>query len=122
MKLYESGENYLETIYNLGKDGKRVLAVDIARELGFSKPSVTRAMRTLAETGLIVKEPKNIRLTEAGLKKAQEVTLRHDVITHFLQLIGVTETTASKDACRVEHYISAETFARFEEFVNKHTK
>lgn len=117
--LYESGENYLETIYNLSQVKPRVMAVDIARELEFSKPSVFRAMKVLEEQGLIINEPRNIRLTEAGKKKAAEVTLRHKIITRFFEAHGVSLETAQKDACRVEHYISAETFKCIEKFVRR---
>ena len=113
MTIYESGENYLEAIWKLSQNGERVLAVDIARELGFSKPSVTRALNVLAGKGLLLKEPKNIKLTPEGQKLAKEITERHNVITKFLLNLGIPQEIAQTDACRIEHYISPETFNAF---------
>ena len=116
--IYESGENYLEAILKLSKKGERLLAVDIARELGVSKPSVTRAIKVLADKGFLINESKNIRLTDAGQKIANEIAIRHETITGFLVKFGVSEQVAAKDACRIEHYISPETFAAIERAVN----
>lgn len=121
MKIYESGENYLETILLLSKKKGSVRSVDIANELEYTKPSVSRAMRILKEADLIVVEKNgNILLTEAGLKKAQEIYERHQIITRFLiEVLDVSIETAEKDACRIEHIISAETFGKIKEKLTK---
>lgn len=112
MKTRESMENYLETIYLLeGKTGF-VRAIDIATELGFSKPSVSNAMKKLRLEGYITIEEKNrIVLTEKGKELAKSTYERHCVIAASLIRIGVSRETALKDACRMEHILSEETFA-----------
>lgn len=112
MKIQESGENYLETILILGGQDGVVRSVDIASELGFTKASVSRAMGVLRAAGYI-NMPKNgtITLTEAGYQKASKVYERHRAITDFLvQRLGLSPELAEKDACRIEHVISEETF------------
>ena len=107
----ESQENYIETIYILSKKKPVVRSVDIANELGFKKPSISIAMKSLREQELItVTEEGYIYLTPAGLKIAKAVYERHQVLTEILKKIGVSEETAEEDACRVEHVISSETF------------
>lgn len=120
--MYESGENYLETILMLYEKQQEVRSVDVARALGFSKPSVSRAMGILKESGLIQMDEKSyITLTEEGMKKAQAVYERHQVLTAFLtEVIGVEQKTAEEDACRVEHVISQETFAGLKKFLMEH--
>ena len=118
--MRESGEDYLETIYLLGKKTPGVHAIDIAHELGYSKPSITKAMKILKEDGfIIVDEYNHIVLTETGLAKAQQVYEKHQYITKFWILNGVDADIAAKDACRMEHDISAETFACIKSFVDK---
>ncbi len=114
MKLQESGENYLETILILKKRLGYVRAIDVATELNFSKPSVSRAMGILKSDGYIVVEPNgNICLTEEGMKKASAVYERHVFITRYLsEILGVDPTVAENDACRIEHIISEETFSK----------
>jgi Mn-dependent DtxR family transcriptional regulator len=117
--LYESGENYLETILRLSAGGGRVLPVDIARELGVSKPSVTRALKVLEAHGLIENRPKDVLLTVEGRGKAETVYARHKDLTEFLALMGVSAEVARRDACRIEHYISDETAGCFKAYVNR---
>ena len=118
MKLQESGENYLETILLLQQKQGYVRSVDIAAELNYSKPSISRAMGILKSAGLITMEKRgNIILTEAGKKKADEIYERHRLIALFLETsLGVSHETADHDACRIEHIISDETFAKIKAY------
>ena len=110
MKLQESGENYLETILILEKRNGIARSVDVANELGFSKPSVSRAMSILKEAGYVtVGQINQLLLTEKGKEVAQNIYHRHCVLKEFLMQIGVEEETAAKDACRMEHVISEQT-------------
>ena len=116
--MHESGENYLETIYLLSRDNPEVHAVDVANGLGFSKPSVTRALSILKSDGYIETDGQNhIKLTADGCKKAEEIYEKHQVITKFWILNGVSPEIAAKDACRMEHDISDETFLCIKRFV-----
>ncbi len=113
MAMLESGEDYIETIYRLKKKNGIVYSVDVARALGFSRPSVSRAMGILREEGYITMDEvgKEINLTETGRKKAVEIYDRHKTLTSFLQKVaGVSEKIAEADACRIEHIISPSTF------------
>lgn len=118
--MYESGENYLETILMLRQKQGYVRSIDIANELGFTKPSVSRAMSILKNEGYIVVENSgNIVLTEKGSEKANQVYERHLYITKFLQkTLNISEELAARDACRIEHIISQETFDRIKENVD----
>jgi len=118
--MRESAENYLETIYILSQKKKGVHALDVAKELNFSKPSITRALGLLKTAGhIIVDDDKHIQLTTQGLKKAKEIFERHQIITQFWIKHGVSEKVASSDACRMEHDISQETFEKIKEFVGE---
>lgn len=119
MSLHESGEDYLETIYLLGKKSAFVRSVDIANELNYTKASVSRAMKLLREENLItMAEDGQIKLTKHGLQKAQEIYSRHTLITDFFeQQLGVNHITAEKDACKIEHVISEETFLRLRAYM-----
>ena len=120
MAMFESGEDYLETIYRLKKKNGIVYSIDVARELGFSRPSVSRAMSILREDEYItMEEPdKEINLTEKGRKKAVEVYDRHKTLTFFLQkTAGVSEKIAEQDACRIEHIISTSTFRGIKNYI-----
>ncbi|MBQ7837125.1 MAG: metal-dependent transcriptional regulator [Clostridia bacterium] len=111
MIMGESAENYLETILILSKKKSAVRSVDIATELGYSKPSVCVAMRNLREHGYIVTDGDgSITLTESGLEIAKNVFNRHETITEWLMGIGVSSDQAAIDACRIEHVISQESF------------
>ena len=111
MALLESGEMYLETIHVLSLKSGNVRAIDIGEYMGFSKPSVSRAVGILIKDGYITRdEDGSIKLTKSGEKIAKRIYERHTVLTKLLISIGVDEKTASEDACRVEHYISDKTF------------
>ena len=120
MALQESGEMYLETIYVLSKESNAVRAIDIGEYMGFSKPSVSRALGLLRDAGLISKDADGfIKLTPQGEKHAKHIYERHTLLTKLLISIGVDEKTASEDACRVEHYISDKTFNAIKAHVKK---
>ena len=118
MELYESGENYLETILVLKNKKDHVRSIDIARTLSFSKPSVSRAMSLLKE-GEYIKIDSNgyIELTDSGMQIAKKVYRRHILLTEWLTAIGVDPDIASQDACRMEHVISQETFEKMREHI-----
>ncbi len=118
MALQESGEMYLETIYVLSQSRANVRAVDIGEELGYSRPSVSRAMHLLKDEGLVKTDDYGfVVLTEAGKVLAKRIYERHTVLTEALKYIGVDDKIASEDACRVEHYISDETFDAIKVFM-----
>ena len=120
MQIYESGEMYLETILLLSKKMQYVRSLDIATDLGFSKPSVSRAVGILKKAELINVDSKGyITLTDEGLKIAQRMYERHMVLSTFLEKLGVDKDTASKDACKIEHDISAESFEAIKKFIKK---
>lgn len=112
MKIQKSAEDYLETILILYNRKGSVHAVDIANELEFSKPSVSVAMKNLRENGYITVDDTNaITLTEQGRVIAERIYERHLLLSGWLEALGVSPKTASEDACRMEHVISAESFA-----------
>lgn len=111
MALQESGEMYLETIYVLSLQSSSVRSVDVAEHLGYSKPSVSRAVGLLKRDGLLgMDEMGYLKLTEAGEDKAKRIYERHTVLSRLLMKLGVDEKTATEDACRIEHYISDRSF------------
>lgn len=111
MQIHESAENYLETIYILKKRLGGVRSIDICRELGFSKPTVSVAMKNLSKDGYIEKDGEGfITLTDKGREIALKIYERHIIIAEFFKSIGVDEKTAVKDSCKIEHDISPETF------------
>ena len=111
MKIQESAENYLETILILSEKKAHVRSIDIATELNFSKPSVSIAMKNLRENGYIIMKPDGyITLTEKGRAIADTIYERHQVISKMLMMLGVSEQTATEDACRIDHVISPESF------------
>lgn len=120
MPVYKSGEDYLETILILSKNSSYVRSIDIATEMGYSKASVSRAVGILKSEGLIVKgNDGEIKLTEAGLKKASSVYDRHTLLkTFFMECLKVSESTAEQDACKIEHVISEETCIKLKNFLN----
>ncbi len=113
MPLLESGENYLETILVLTKRQGSVRSIDVAAELNFTKASVSRAMSILKRDNYIIMEADgNITLTEEGMQKAAAVLDRHLTLTRFIhEILWAPADIAEKDACRIEHIISPETFA-----------
>ncbi len=112
MKIHESAENYLETIYVLQQDKGSVRSIDVAQHLGFSKPSVSRAVGLLRENGyLTVDEGGHLHLTASGLEIAARIYERHELLTQWLMQLGVDPVLADEDACRMEHVLSPETFA-----------
>ena len=112
MKLQESGEMYLEYILRLSHDKKEIHAKDIADVSGFSKPSVSRAVGLLQKGGYIEISDvsKVITLTDTGCKIAERIYERHIIMQQFFMEVGVSEETAAEDACRIEHFLSDETF------------
>lgn len=120
MKILESAENYLETILVLQERKGSVRSIDIVNELGFSKPSVSVAMKNLRENGFIeVDKEGHITLSDSGIAVAKKVYERHEILTECLVKIGVGAETAAEDACRIEHIISEETFEALKKFMNK---
>lgn len=120
MKIKESAENYLETILMLKKEKGYVRSIDIANELGVTKPSVSVAMKSFREEGYItVDETGGISLTEKGMEIANKVYEKHEIIAKVLMSIGVNEKTAYEDSCKIEHDISNETFEKLKDFIEK---
>lgn len=120
MKILESSENYLEQILVLSKTKQEVRAIDIVNSMNFSKPSVSIAMKNLKEHGYIeISSKGSITLTKKGLEIANKVYERHCIITNVLIKLGVSEETASKDACKIEHDLSEESFNALKNYIDK---
>ena len=118
MKLYESSEDYLETVLILKERNGNVHAIDIAREMGFSKQSVSIAIHKLEDNGyLTITEDGNILLTESGAEIANKIYDRHLTISKALTMLGVNEEQSLVDACKIEHDISPETFDAIKKYV-----
>ncbi len=112
MALMESGEMYLETILILSRQKSGVRAIDVGEYMGFSKPSVSRAMGLLKNGGYVVVDNNGfITLTEAGAEIAERIYERHTLLTELLTRLGVDRETAAEDACKMEHYISSASFS-----------
>ncbi len=121
MKTHESAENYLETILILSQRQAAVRSIDIVNELGFSKPSVSVAMKNLRNHGFITMDSSGfITLTEEGRKIADMIYERHRLLSSWLIHLGVDETIAVEDACRIEHVISPESFQAIKQHVLTH--
>lgn len=121
MKIKESAENYLETILMIKKEKGCVRSIDIANHLGFSKPSVSVAMKAFREEGYVTVDiDGNISLTEKGIKIANKVYERHEIIAKALMGLGVSKETAYEDSCKIEHDISEETFEKIKEHMKNH--
>ena len=121
MAMQESGEMYLETIYVLSQQSSSVRSIDVAERMGFSKPSVSRAVGLLKKDGmLLMDESGYLKLTEAGTEKAKRIYERHTVLSKLLMNLGVDEETASEDACRIEHYISDTSFEAIKAHMQKY--
>lgn len=122
-RIFESKENYLETILILHNRSGEVRSVDIAAEMEFSKPSVSVAMKNLREEGCITVDKNGyITLTESGREIAERVYERHILFTSWLTSLGVPEEIAAEDACRIEHCLSAESFAAIKKYVRNNGK
>ena len=118
MHLQESGEMYLESIYVLSKKSKFVRSIDIVEYMGFSKPSVSRAIGLLKSGGYVnMDKDGSLTLTEEGINVAKKIYERHTLLTRFLKQLGVSDETASFDACKMEHDISDESFEAIKKFV-----
>ena len=122
MNIQESGEDYLEAILKLKQEHGTVRSIDIARELNYSKPSVSRAMGILKERGLIHIEEREITLTEEGMKIAERIYGRHRFLQKFLCELGVDPQTAENDACRMEHVLSEDSYQKLKQFVEEHRR
>lgn len=121
MRLQESGEMYLETILILSEKLEHVRSLDVASYMGFSKPSISRAVSLLKNAEyLLMDQAGYLTLTESGRAVAEKIYERHKVLSRFLIGIGVDEKTAQDDACKVEHYISDVTFQRIKAFTKDH--
>ena len=111
MSLHESAEMYLETIYQLSRDRATVRSIDVAESMGYSKPSISRAVGLLKQGGYLVMEKDGaLTLTESGLEIAKKVYERHTILTNVLIRLGVSPEVAAEDACKMEHVVSDETF------------
>ncbi len=120
MKVQESAENYLETILVLSKRNDTVRSIDIVRELGFSKPSISVAMKNLRQNNYIVMDDEGyIELTSEGFEIAAKMYERHTIISKLLVKLGVDEKKAVEDACRIEHVISEESFEAIKKAAGK---
>ena len=111
MPLYESGQMYLEAIHVLQQKSEKIRSIDICAYLGYSKPSVSRAVGILKKDGYIsVDEDGYITMTPSGSRIAEQLYERHTVLTNMLVALGIDESVAAEDACRIEHVISDESF------------
>ena len=120
MQIQESGEMYLETILVLSKKNSYVRSIDVCEHMGYSKPSVSRAIGILRKAEYItVDKNGHIFLTDEGRAIAERIYERHTIFTQFLTLIGVSPEAASEDACKIEHTISDESFAAIKRFIDE---
>ncbi|MBQ6265632.1 MAG: metal-dependent transcriptional regulator [Clostridia bacterium] len=123
MTIGESGEMYLETIYILSQKNSAVRSIDVGTYMGFSKPSVSRAVGLLKKEGLITIDTQGfIKLTDEGESKAKRIYERHTLLTRLFVNLGVDEETAAQDACRIEHYLSDKTFNAIKAHVKDHNR
>ena len=123
MRIQESGEMYLETIHILLKEKQYVRSVDVAEYMGYSKPSISRAMGLLKNGGFIeIALDGAITLTDTGLAVAEKIYERHTLLTRLLILLGVSEDTAVEDACKLEHAISDESFEAIKKHIQMYGK
>ena len=122
MTLHESAEMYLETIYVLSQQGSTVRSIDVAEYMGYSKPSVSRAVGLLKQGGYVITDEAGfLALTDTGLAAAQRIFERHTLISRTLMALGVSEATAMEDACKIEHVLSEESFAAIKKHAQKYS-
>lgn len=122
MHLQDPGEMYLETIYILSQKSSSVRSIDVGDYMGFSKPSVSRAVGILKKGGYVVMDKDGyLSLTDSGLEVAKKIYERHTTLTDFLVRLGVDKNTAVEDACKMEHDISDETFEALKRHANKYS-
>lgn len=120
MEIHESAENYLEAILALSEKGP-VRSIDVAQHLGFSKPSVSRAMSLLRDNGYVTMDENSfLILTPAGREIAETIYERHRLLTQWLTWLGVPPEIAAEDACKIEHDLSPETFQALKDHIGKH--
>ncbi len=118
MRLQESGEMYLETIYILTKRQSEVRSIDVAEHMGYSKPSVSRAVGLLKQGGFVVTDGDGfLSLTGEGMRMAEKIFERHTVLQRLLVHMGVSEATAAEDACKIEHVLSDESLTAIKRFL-----
>ena len=121
MSLHESGQMYLEAIYILSQSNPYVRAIDVGEHLGYSKPSVSRAMSILRRDGYVtVNENGHLQLTADGESVARTMYTRHTILTELLMALGVDQATAAEDACRIEHVISERSFEAITAHMQQH--
>lgn len=121
MIMHESGEMYLETIYILSKKKTQIRSIDVAEHMGYTKPSVSRAVGLLKKSGhILVDKDGYITLTDKGLQISEGMYERHTILTNLLVSLGIDEETASEDACKIEHDISEKTFSVLKSLYEKH--
>ena len=121
MALHESAEMYLETIYQLSQERSSVRSIDVAESMGYSKPSISRAVGLLKRGGYLLMEKDGaLTLTESGLEIARKVYERHTILTTLLTRLGVSAQRAAEDACKMEHVISDETFEAMKRHLNEY--
>ena len=117
MNLQESGEMYLETIYRLTRENANVRSIDVAESMGFSKPSVSRALGLLKKGGFVETDENGfLSLTDMGKEVAEKIYERHTIIMKILVHLGVDKETATEDACKLEHAISDKSFEAIKKF------
>lgn len=120
MRLQESGEMYLETILILSKEKNTVRSIDIAEYMGYTKPSISRAISLLKKGGFVIADSDGfLSLTEDGREIAEKIYERHTLLTEFLIRLGVDEKTAAEDACKMEHIISDQSFQAIKKLTGK---
>ena len=121
MALHESAEMYLETIYELSQAHPTVRSIDVAESMGYSKPSVSRAVGLLKQGGYLLMDKDGfLTLTESGTEIAKKIFERHTVLSKMLMALGVSKEAATEDACKIEHVISEETFDAIKAHLDKY--
>ena len=121
MALHESAEMYLETIYSLSQTQSSVRSIDVAESMGYSKPSVSRAVGLLKQGGYLLMDKDGfLTLTESGIEVAKKIYERHTVLSKMLMALGVSKEAAAEDACKIEHVISDETFEAIKDHLDQY--